>query len=97
MSGILLAEEKDYKTSYSYFFESFEGFNSLENQKAIYPLKYMILAKVMQNGTDDVNAIINGKYGVKHKGANLDAMKSINEAHTNRSLKEFQSVFEAIY
>lgn len=92
MSGILLAEDKDYKTSYSYFFESFESFNSLDNPKAIYPLKYMILAKVMQNATDDVNAILNGKYGVKHKGKELDAMKAVTDAHTHRSLKEFQGV-----
>jgi 26S proteasome regulatory subunit N6 len=90
MSGILQSEDKDYKTAYSYFFESFESFNSLESPKAIYPLKYMILSKIMIGAIDDVNAIVNGKYGLKYPGRDIDAMKAVAKVYANRSLKEFQ-------
>lgn len=48
-SGVLLAEEKDYKTAYSYFFEGFEGFSSQEDKRTVSALKYMLLCKIMLN------------------------------------------------
>jgi 26S proteasome regulatory subunit N6 len=53
-SGILDAEKKDYKKAYSYF-EAFEAFNALEDPKAIFSLKYMLLCKIMVNQADDVS------------------------------------------
>lgn len=90
-SGILNAEDKDYNTSYSYFYESFEGFNSQEDKRAIVVLKYMLLTKIMLNLVDDVNNILNHKNVAKFQSKDIDAMKSIATAYSNRSLKDFEN------
>ncbi|GAB4858744.1 26S proteasome regulatory subunit rpn6 [Ancistrocladus abbreviatus] len=93
-SGILHAEEKDYKTAYSYFFEAFEAFNALEDPRAVYSLKYMLLCKIMVNQADDVAGIISSKAGLQYLGPDLDAMKSVADAHSKRSLKLFETALQ---
>ncbi|KAF3786307.1 26S proteasome non-ATPase regulatory subunit 11-like protein [Nymphaea thermarum] len=90
-SGILHAEEKDYKTAYSYFFEAFEAFNALEDPRAVFSLKYMLLCKIMVNQADDVAGIISSKAGLQYIGVELDAMKAVADAHAKRSLKHFET------
>ncbi|XAR72328.1 hypothetical protein NMG60_11018927 [Bertholletia excelsa] len=91
-SGILHAEEKDYKTAYSYFYEAFEAFNALEDPRAIYSLKYMLLCKIMVNQADDVGGILSSaKVGLQYQGPEVDAMKAVAHAHAKRSLKLFET------
>ncbi|XP_052192867.1 26S proteasome non-ATPase regulatory subunit 11 homolog [Diospyros lotus] len=91
-SGILHAEEKDYKTAYSYFYEAFEAFNALEDPRAIYSLKYMLLCKIMVNQADDVAGILSSaKVGLQYQGPEVDAMKAVAQAHAQRSLKLFET------
>lgn len=89
-SGILNAEDRDYKTAFSYFFESFEGFNSQDDARAVVVLKYMLLTKIMLNLIDDVNHLLNSKNVAKYQLRDIDAMKAIATAYSDRSLKEFE-------
>ncbi|KAG0617653.1 hypothetical protein M758_4G005200 [Ceratodon purpureus] len=89
-SGILHAEEKDYKTGFSYFFEAFEAFNALDDPRAVFCLKYMLLCKIMINQADDVGSLISSKAGLKYTGVELDAMKAVADAYGKRSLKNFE-------
>jgi len=90
-SGTLHTEEKDYKTGYSYFYEAFEGYNSLDNPAAVQALKYMLLCKIMTNNPDDVHSILSGKLALKYAGPEVEAMRAVADAHKERSLATFQS------
>ncbi|PWW74769.1 PCI-domain-containing protein [Tuber magnatum] len=95
-SGILHAEDKDYNTAFSYFIEALDGYSTQdETKKAIAALKYMLLSKIMLNLTDDVHQIMTGKLAIKYAGRDIEAMKAVARAHSNRSLAEFEKALEA--
>ncbi|KDE02974.1 19S proteasome regulatory subunit Rpn6 [Microbotryum lychnidis-dioicae p1A1 Lamole] len=93
-SGILHAEDKDYKTAFSYFFEALEGLSSQDDPKAPAALKYMLMCKVMLNLPEDVTSIIAGKLAQRYAGPQVDAIKAVAKAHEDRSLSDFERLLK---
>lgn len=85
-SGVLHAEEKDYKTAYSYFFEAMEAFFTQESPLATQSLKHMLLCKIMTNASEEVPGLIDGKASKTGTLDELEAMRAIAEAYKERSL-----------
>lgn len=94
-SGILhAADERDFQTAFSYFYEAFEGFDMVnKSTDATLALKYMLLCKVMLDAPDEINQIIAHKNAMKYHGDDVSAMLAIGAAAKNRSLKEFNEVY----
>lgn len=92
LGGTLCAEERDFKTAFSYFYEAFETYTISDNEEvnATMCLKNMILCKIMMGQKDEVAGILNGKAALKYVGIDLDAMRAISQAYNDRSLKAFE-------
>lgn len=94
-AGILCSMEGDFKTSFSYFYESFEGYSTMKSTAlAVQSLKYMLLSKIMNQQYEDVYATINGKAGVKYAGIEIESMRAITDAYKARSIHKFQQVYK---
>ncbi|KAF5317785.1 hypothetical protein D9619_012521 [Psilocybe cf. subviscida] len=105
-SGILHAEDKDYTTAYSYFFEAFESLSThgeaeggdiiktdgaANKGQALGALKYMLLCKVMLNLPEDVNSLLTIKLAAKYaEMRDVESMRAIARAHQNRNLADFE-------
>ncbi|GME74528.1 unnamed protein product [[Candida] boidinii] len=88
MSGILLLQDKDFTTAFSYFFESFENFqlhnDSETNLITIKVLKYMILSKIMINALKDIDQILSSinKNNITNTTASSLSSKSTSSTTT---------------
>jgi hypothetical protein len=48
----------------------------------------------MMNQLDDVNNLLNGKFGIKYAGVSIDAMREITKTHAQKKLQEFSQVLK---
>lgn len=93
-SGILhAADERDFQTAYSYFFEAFESYDLMDMEhEATFALKYMLLCKVMLDKPEEIMNTLAQKGALKYRGGEIDSIIAIGNAAKNRSLKEFNDV-----
>eukprot|EP00521_Asterionellopsis_glacialis_P013374 CAMPEP_0195306732 /NCGR_PEP_ID=MMETSP0707-20130614/37350_1 /TAXON_ID=33640 /ORGANISM="Asterionellopsis glacialis, Strain CCMP134" /LENGTH=476 /DNA_ID=CAMNT_0040370957 /DNA_START=225 /DNA_END=1655 /DNA_ORIENTATION=+ len=73
MSGILHCEEGDYDTAHSYFLESFEQLDQLnDREKAVPCLKYMMLCRILDSLTRALKLSAKGGVGAKSDRSEVD-------------------------
>ena len=90
MSGLIAADEKDYATAYSYFYETFEGYRSMnETAKAGFAFKFMLFCKIMSRQSEDSLALINSAISLKYQGRHVEAMKEVALANKQQNLLAF--------
>lgn len=81
MSGLIAADEKDYTTAYSYFYETFEGYRSMNYlDLAAAAFKFMLFSKVMNKQPDDTLNLINSSVSLKFQNRETEAMKAVAQA-----------------
>lgn len=89
-SGIVNADEKDYRTAFSYFFEACEGFQASNDARASQAFGYMLLAKIMSHLYDDIGALVAAKNAQAFLGSHVEAaMQAVNRACKDRALHAF--------
>ncbi|TFK17017.1 proteasome regulatory particle subunit [Coprinopsis marcescibilis] len=90
-SGILHAEDTDYTTAYSYFYEAFEGMSAHGESGALGALKYMLLCKIMLNLPEDVTSLLTIKLAAKYAQLrDVESMRAVARAHQDRNLADFE-------
>lgn len=90
MSGLIAADEKDYNTAYSYFYETFEGYRSMnELAKAGNAFKFMLFSKIMNKLSEDALNLINSAVSLKYQSRSVEAMKEVALANKQKNLHQF--------
>jgi len=91
-AGSISSEERDYKTAYSYFYEAFEGFDGLKDERAPRVLLYMLLIKILNDEPGDVKAVMAGKLALKYQSAAIQMMADIATSYSKRDLAAFERI-----
>lgn len=97
ISGIINAQEKDFKTAFSYFNEAFDSLHqNHEKARAVKALRYMLLSKIMSDQPKEVEQIINSKtVAMEYAGKDsTEALGAIAKAQKTRSIEVFEKVVQ---
>eukprot|EP00948_MAST-09A_sp_MAST-9A-sp1_P003572 g3572.t1 len=91
-AGLINAEESDFTTAYSYFFEAYEAANLTKGLDAVQALQYMLLCRIMQDKAELVEGLVHSKDNEKYANRKkIKAMVEIAKAFERRSLDEFKA------
>lgn len=91
MSGLIACDEKDYTTAYSYFYETFEGYRTMnQTESAGHAFKFMLFSKIMGGSPDDCISLINSSLSLKYQNRQVEAMKSVAQAAKQQNLLMFE-------
>jgi len=94
-SGVLHADEKDFKTGFSYLYEAFEGFHGLGDQApaARRALKYMILSKILSDESgDELRVVLSSKNVSEYTGEDVEVLHLIAKAYKAKDTHAFNAV-----
>jgi 26S proteasome regulatory subunit N6 len=97
-SGVLHAEENDYKTAFSYLYEAFEGYHGLGDRavEARRALTYMVLTKILSDKVgDELRALLLSKTVLEYKGRDADALRAIADAYKKRDTHLFRDALRS--
>jgi 26S proteasome regulatory subunit N6 len=93
-SGVLHADERDYKTAFSYLYEAFEGYHGLgdRSREARRALRQMIMTKILCDVPDELKVVLNAKSVQEYKGRDMEAMRKIAEAYRQKDTHMFTQI-----
>lgn len=84
ISGLISADERDYKTAYSYFYETFECYRSMQEfEQAGSAFKFMLFSKIMDKHAQEALQLINSAISLKYQNRHTEAMKELASAAKN--------------
>ena len=84
-----------FHTAASYFYETLEGFDSMDDPRTLPALKYMLLCKIMLTQPEEVHSILEGKVASKYAGhREMEVMKAVADAQSDRSLTKFEKALQ---
>ena len=93
-AGVLHAEERDYKAAFSYFYEAFEVYAAMDDERALANLKYLLMCKLMIEQVPEITALLQGRVALKYQGREVEAMRALAAAYEKRSVHELQRVLD---
>ncbi|WUR02605.1 proteasome subunit RPN6 (RPN6) [Vairimorpha necatrix] len=88
-NGMYLCDERNYKTAFSYFLESIEGFTiDKKYDYACISLRYLILSKIISKNQNEIDTIFKNKNATRHvPDAVVQLLIKIGKCCTERNLR----------